>query len=39
VGVHSKTCNAELFKEIEDVAVVFDNNVIQHMKACKNEVE
>lgn len=39
VGVHSKTCNAELYRLIKDSAVVQDNNVIQYLKACKNEVE
>lgn len=39
VGIHTKTCNAELHKIVKESTVVFENNIIQHIKACKNEVE
>jgi Xaa-Pro aminopeptidase len=39
IGVHTKTCNAELHRLIKDSCVVLNDNIIQHLKAVKNEIE
>lgn len=39
VGVHTKTCNAELHRLVKESCVVLNDNLIQHLKAVKNEVE